>query len=76
MILIILFILSFEINKINPFIALAAAFPLIFLLNLFIAFEAKWLTNPGKLSLAKGIAIFFSVFYPKLPKEEPKDPPD
>ena len=32
--------------------------------NLFIAFEAKFLTNPGKLSLAKEIAIFFSVFFP------------
>ena len=76
MVLIISFILSFEINKVNPFIALAAPFPLIFLSNLFIGFEAKWLTNLGKLSLAKGIAIFFSVFYPKLPKEELKDPPD
>ena len=34
------------------------------------------LTNPVKLSLAKEIAIFVSVFFPKLPNEEPKDPPN
>ena len=56
MILIISSISSFKINKVNPFHALTASFPLIFLSNLFIAFEAKLLTNPGKLSLAKGIA--------------------
>ena len=55
MILIILFISSFKINKVNP--ALAAPFPLIFLSNLFIAFEVKLLTNPGELSLDKGTAI-------------------
>ena len=31
--------------------------------------------KPGKLSLAKGIAIFVSAFFPKLPNQEPKDPP-
>ena len=76
MILIISFISSFEINKVNPFPAPTALFPLIFLSNLFIAFEVKLLTNPGKLSLAKGIAIFVSAFFPKLPNQEPKDPPD
>ena len=40
-------------NKVNPFPALIAPFPLIFLSNLFVAFEAKLLTNPGKLSLGK-----------------------
>ena len=40
-------------NKVSPFPALIAPFPLIFLSNLFIAFEAKLLTNPGKLSLGK-----------------------
>ena len=55
MILIISFISSFKINKVNP--ALAAPFPLIFLSNLFIAFEVKLLTNPGELSLGKGTAI-------------------
>ena len=45
-----------QINKVDPFLALTALFPLIFLSNLFVAFEAKWLTNLSKLSLAKGIA--------------------
>ena len=58
------FIYSFEINKVNPFPALTARFTLIFLWNLIIAFEFKLLVNPVKLSLAKGIAIFFSVFFP------------
>ena len=69
MILVISFISSFEINEVNPF-------PLIFLSNLFTAFEAKLLTNPGKLSLARGITIFVSAFFPKLPNQEPKGPPD
>ena len=46
-----------------------ASFPFIFLSSLFIALEVKLLTNPGKLSLAKGIAIFVSAFFPKLPKD-------
>ena len=73
MILIISFIFSVEINKVNPFPGLAAPFPSIFLSNLCIAFEVKLLTNPGKLSLARGIAMFASVFFPKLPNKEPKD---
>ena len=76
MILIISFISSFEIKKINPFPALTAPFPLIFLLNLFNAFEVKLLTNPGKLPLAKGIVIFVRALFPKLPNQEPIDPPD
>ena len=64
--LIIPFIYSFKINKLNPFPALTAPFPLIFLSNLFIATEVKLLTNPGKLSLAKEIAIFVSAFFPKF----------
>ena len=67
MILVISFISSFEINKVNPFPALTAPFPLIFLSNLFFVFKANLLTNPGKLSLAKGIATFVSAFFPKLP---------
>ena len=59
-------------NNANPFPALTAPFPLIFLSNLFIAFKVKLLTNPGKLSLAKGIAICLSAFFPKLPNQEPK----
>ena len=52
------FISSLKMNKVNPFPAMIVHFPSIYLLNLFFAFEAKLLTNPGKLSLAKGIAIF------------------
>ena len=72
MILIISFISSCEINKVNLFSALTALFPLIFLSSLFITLEFKFLTNPGKLSLAKGIAIFVSTFFPKLPDQKPK----
>ena len=71
----IIFISSFEINKVNLF-PLTAPFPLIFLSNLFIAFESKLLTNAGKLSLAKGLAMFVCVFFLKLLMQEPKDSPD
>ena len=74
MILIISFIPSFEVNKVNPFPAVAAPFLLAYLSNLFIVFEAKFLTNPRKLSVAKGIATFFSAFLHKLPNQGPKDP--
>ena len=47
MILIISCISSFEISKKIVFPALKSSFPLIFLQNLFIAFEAKLLNNPG-----------------------------
>ena len=57
-ILIISFISSFEINKVTPFSALAAPFPPIFLSNIFVAYEVRLLTYPGKLYLAKGIEIF------------------
>ena len=40
-ILVISFRSSFEINRVNPFPALTARFPLIFLSNLFIPFEVK-----------------------------------
>ena len=70
MILIVSLMSLFEINKVNTFPALTAPFSLIFLLNLFIVFEAKLLTNPGKLSLAKGIAIFVGTLFPILPKQE------
>ena len=73
MILIISFISSFEINKVNPFPAFTAPFPLIFLSILFIAFEVKLLTNPGKFSLVKEIAMFVSALFPKLRNQEPKD---
>ena len=76
MILIISFKTSFEKNKINLFPALTAPFPLIFLLNLFLSFEAKLVTSPGKFSLVKEIATFFSAFLPKLASQEPQDPLD
>ena len=72
MILKISFISSFERDKLNPFPALIAPFPHILLPNLFIAFEVKLHTNPGKLSLPKGIARFFNAFFPKLANKEPK----
>ena len=74
--MIISLISSFEINKVNPFPALKAPFLLIFLSNLFLVFEFKLFTNPGKWSLAKEIAIFVNPFYRKLAKKEPKDPSD
>ena len=43
MILIISFISSFEVSKVNPFPALTVSFPLIFLSNLFITFEVNCL---------------------------------
>ena len=64
MILIISSKFLFKINKVNIFPAPAVLFSLMFLSNLFIAFEDKFLTNPGKLFLAKEIAIFFSTFSP------------
>ena len=50
-IILIILISSFKINKVNPFPALTAPFPLFLLSNLFIAFD------PGKLSLTKGITL-------------------
>ena len=58
----------------NDFIV-TAPFPLIFLSNLFFTLEVKLLIDPGKLFLAKGIAMFVSAFFPKLPNQEPKDSP-
>ena len=46
-ILILSFVSSFEMYKVNLFPTLAASFPYIFLSNLFIAFEVKLLTNTG-----------------------------
>ena len=70
------FISSFKLSKVNPFPALTAAFPLISISNLFIAFESKLLTNSGKLSLAKEEATFVSALMPKLPCQEHKEPPN
>ena len=63
MILIILFIIKIKINKANPFPSLTALFSLIFLSNLFIAFEVKLLTTPGNLFLVKEIAVFANAFF-------------
>ena len=65
----------FEINKVNPFPALAAPSPLIFLSNLSFSFKVKLLTNPEKFSHAKEIAILVSAFFPNLSNQGPKDPP-
>ena len=61
--ILIIFISLFKINTVNPFPALTAPFPLVFISNSFIAFEAKLLTNPGKLSWAKGIARSVIIFF-------------
>ena len=52
------FISSFKIDKVNLASSLISTFPLIFLSKSLIAFKTKLLTKPGKLSLAKGIATF------------------
>ena len=54
---------SFKINKVNPFRTLTAPFPLNFLPNLCTTFRVRLLTSSGKLSLAKEIAKFVSVFF-------------
>ena len=59
----------FDINKVNPFPALAATFPLIFLSNLFN-------TNLSKISLAKETSTSNTHFLFKLPNDLPRDPPD
>ena len=63
MILMISFISSFEIIKLNPFLGLVAPFPLIFLSILLMAFEAKLLTYADKLSLAKGVTRSLVLFF-------------
>ena len=62
MILIILSIPSFEINKVNPLPALTTTSPLILFPSLSITFEVAYL---GKLFLVKGIARSV-VFFPSL----------
>ena len=74
-VLIISAISSFEINKVNPLLALIAPFRLTLSPNLFIAFEAAFedilLTNLDKISLATGTAISVTAFLtnslPSLP---------
>ena len=55
---------SFILDKVNPVPVLTSPDPPIFLTNLFIALEIKLLTNPGKLSPARGISTFASAFFP------------
>ena len=62
----------FEINTISSSPALTAPFPLIF----FQVYLLQLLLNPGKLSLARGIATFVGALLPKLASQEPKHPPD
>ena len=57
--ILILPILSFEINKVNPLPALTTPSPLILFPSLSITFEVAY---PGKLFLAKGIARSVNVF--------------
>ena len=62
---------SFNINKINSFPALTAPISVCFFFsNLFIAFHIKLFTNPGKSSVAKGIAMFVSAFLNYLTKNQ------
>ena len=71
MVLIISFISSFEINKSCS----DSSFSTIFLSNLFIAFEVKFLLNLDKLSrlnVARGAATFVSVFLAQSPNQESK----
>ena len=63
MILIISFIPSFKINKVNLSPSFAALFRLTVLSNLFVTFEVKFLTNSGKQSLAKGVVTFVIAFF-------------
>ena len=67
MILIISFISSFKKKKKKSFSCSESSFSTYF--------SFKFI-SPGKLSLAKGIAIFVSTFLVKLANQEPKDPPD
>ena len=62
MILLILFISSFEINKVNLFPALTFPFPFIFLSNLFKIDQAALVANSDKISLAKQTGRSKSLF--------------
>ena len=63
MILIISFIPSFKVNKVNLSPSFTALFRLTVLSNLFVTFEVKFLTNSGKQSLAKGVVTFVIAFF-------------
>ena len=74
-ILIISFISSFEMNKINSFSALTTPFRYIFLSNLSNTDEVALVSNLGKISLAQGTRSY-NVFLPKLPNVLPENPSD
>ena len=71
--LIIPFISSFKLIKINSFHVLIAPCPIIFLSNLYTAFEGKLFPSPGKLSVVKAIIASIITNLPKLHNQEPKD---
>ena len=64
-------------NKVNPFTALTAPFPVILFSNFFIVFEAAFkailLNNSGKSFLAKGIARSVTTLLSILPNQEPRN---
>ena len=70
-----LFICSSEMNKVNLFPVLTSL-SFIFLLNLIIAFKAKLLTNPDKLSLSTETETFLGAFFPELASQVLKNPTD
>ena len=80
MILIVCLISSSEMNKANPLPALTSRSPLILLSNLFTAFEAEFeailITNPGNISLEKGMSRSVTTFLLNLFNQEPKNPAD
>ena len=67
MILIISSTSSFEMNKVNPFPALMAPCPLIFLSSLYNTDEVALVANLGKTCLSKETARSNNAFLPKLP---------
>ena len=67
-------------NKVNPFPALTAPRPLIFLSTSSNTEEVALVANLGKTSLVKGTARSNNAFFPKLPiilpNDLPRNPPD
>ena len=77
MILIILSISSFEINKSNPFPAYTVTLPrIVFLSKLYITDEIDLAANCGKILLVKETVCFISVFLPNLPMIITRNPLD
>ena len=63
-------------NKVNPFLALTALCPLIFLSNLSNTDEVALFANLGKTSLSKGAVRSNNTFVIKLPSVLPRNPPE